>query len=324
MTARIAAPGAFSVVAEGLTRRFEDFVAVDHVSFEVPHGDIFGFLGPNGAGKTTTIRMLLGIIRPTEGRASVLGFDIASQRQAVQERIGYMSQRFSLYGDLTVRENLDFYGRVYGVAGARLAAQRDLALGRTGLVGREGDLARNLAGGYRQRLALACAILHEPQVLFLDEPTAGVDPISRRGFWDFLYGLAEEGRTIFVTTHYMDEAENCRRLAFIDGGRIVRQGSPGELKDAMGGTVIEIDCDQTDVALTALRGEVKSGRLALDEVALYGAQIHAVSGDAEAAKAAMTAVLGAAGVGVRSMDVIAPSLEDVFIASVRGSRPRPA
>src|SRR3990172_5447508 len=215
MTRQMALPAAFSVVAEGLTRRFADFVAVDHVSFNVPHGDIFGFLGPNGAGKTTTIRMLLGIIRPTEGHARVLGFDVATQAQAIQERIGYMSQRFSLYGDLTVRENLDFYGRVYGVDGARLTAQRDLALVRTGLVGRERELARNLAGGFRQRLALACAILHEPQVLFLDEPTAGVDPLSRRRFWELIGEIAERGVSVLVTTHYMDEAEHCHTLGLL-------------------------------------------------------------------------------------------------------------
>jgi len=307
----------YSVVAENLTKQFDSFTAVDHISFRVPRGDIFGFLGPNGAGKTTTIRMLLGLLQPTEGRASVLGFDIVRQAHAIQQRIGYMSQRFSLYGDLTVSENLDFYGRTYGVTRQRLQARRQYALDMTGLHGRENELARNLAGGFRQRLALACAILHEPEVLFLDEPTAGVDPISRRAFWDFLYELAEEGRTIFVTTHYMDEAENCRHLAFIHGGRIIRQGTPAEIKDHMMEQVLEIDCDQADVALAALRDATAARLLPLSELALYGALIHAVAGNVAALRPTIQVILREAGVAVRTMDVIAPSLEDVFIASVK-------
>lgn len=312
----------YSVVAENLTKQFDSFTAVDHISFSVPRGDIFGFLGPNGAGKTTTIRMLLGLLRPTEGRASVLGFDVVSQVHEIQQRIGYMSQRFSLYGDLTVKENLNFYGRTYGVTGRRLRERRQYALDMTGLNGRQNELASNLAGGFRQRLALACAILHEPDLLFLDEPTAGVDPISRRTFWDFLYELAEEGRTIFVTTHYMDEAENCRHLAFILGGRIIRQGTPAEIKDQMTEQVLEIDCDQADRALAALRDATETGRLPLSELALYGALIHAVADDVTALQPLMREILTEAGVGVRTMDVIAPSLEDVFIASVKQSENR--
>ncbi|MFQ5341177.1 MAG: ATP-binding cassette domain-containing protein [Anaerolineae bacterium] len=307
----------YSVVAENLTKQFDSFTAVDHISFSVPRGDIFGFLGPNGAGKTTTIRMLLGLLRPTEGRASVLGFDVVSQVHEIQQRIGYMSQRFSLYGDLTVKENLNFYGRTYGVTGQRLRERRQYALDMTGLHGRQDELASNLAGGFRQRLALACAILHEPELLFLDEPTAGVDPISRRTFWDFLYDLAEEGRTIFVTTHYMDEAENCRHLAFILGGRLIRQGTPAEIKDRMIEQVLEIDCDQADVALATLRDAIEAGRLPLSELALYGALIHAVAGDVAALRPQIREILNEAGVAVRTMDVIAPSLEDVFIASVK-------
>jgi ABC-2 type transport system ATP-binding protein len=309
-----------SVIAENLTKQFDGFTAVDHISFGVPRGDIFGFLGPNGAGKTTTIRMLLGLLKPTAGRASVLGFDIVTQPQQIQQRIGYMSQRFSLYGDLTVIENLNFYGRTYGVTGERLTTRRRYALDMTGLHKRKKELARNLAGGFRQRLALACAILHEPEMLFLDEPTAGVDPISRRAFWNFLYDLAEEGRTIFVTTHYMDEAENCRHLALIQAGRLILQGTPAEIKDRMAQQVLEIDCDQPDVALAALRNAVDAGRLPLEEVALYGALIHTVSDDAAATRPQIRALLEAAGVSVRTLDVIAPSLEDVFIASVKGSK----
>ncbi|MFQ5854972.1 MAG: ATP-binding cassette domain-containing protein [Anaerolineae bacterium] len=312
----------YSVVAEGLTKQFDSFTAVDHISFSVPRGDIFGFLGPNGAGKTTTIRMLLGLLRPTAGHASVLGFDIMTEPHEIQRRIGYMSQRFSLYGDLTVAENIVFYGRTYGVTGQRLRARRRYALDMTGLHGRENELTRNLAGGFRQRLALACAILHEPEVLFLDEPTAGVDPISRRAFWDFLYELAEEGRTIFVTTHYMDEAENCRHLAFIHGGQIILQGTSAEIKDHMTEQVLEIDSDQADQALAALRDATDAGRLSLRELALYGALIHAVADDVAALQPQIREVLTDASVSVRTMDVIAPSLEDVFIASVKQSENR--
>ncbi len=307
----------YSVIAEGLRKDFGDFTAVDGISFRVPYGDIYGFLGPNGAGKTTTIRMLLGLLRPTAGRASVLGLDVATQASHIQERIGYMSQRFSLYGDLTVRENLDFYGRTYGVTGDRLKQRRQFALEMTGLGGRQKELCRHLAGGFRQRLALACAILHEPEVLFLDEPTAGVDPISRRGFWDFLYDLAEADRTVFVTTHYMDEAENCRHLAFIDRGRISLAGTPEEIKEKMHGQVLEIECDPSGHGLAAIRDARDAGELAVGEVALYGARIHVVARDAAAARGPVAAVLAAAGVTVQSIDAIAPSLEDVFISDVR-------
>jgi ABC-2 type transport system ATP-binding protein len=310
----------YSVVAEDLRKDFGDFTAVDGIDFKVPYGDIFGFLGPNGAGKTTTIRMLLGLLRPTSGRASVLGLDVATQASAIQERIGYMSQRFSLYGDLTVRENLGFYGRTYGVTGDRLKERRQFALDMTGLQGREKELCKNLAGGFRQRLALACAILHEPEVLFLDEPTAGVDPISRRGFWDFLYQLADEERTVFVTTHYMDEAENCRRLAFIDQGRISLIGTPAEIKGEMRGEVLEIACRPAGEGLAAIRYARESGRLRVGEVALYGARIHVVADDAAAVSGDVSEILAEAGIEVRAMDTIAPSLEDVFIADVRRRR----
>jgi ABC-2 type transport system ATP-binding protein len=307
----------FSVVAEGLSKDFGEFTAVDGIDLRVPYGDIYGFLGPNGAGKTTTIRMLLGLLRPTSGRASVLGLDVATQSSEIQKRIGYMSQRFSLYGDLTVRENLDFYGRAYGVTGDRLDERRDFALAMTGLRDRQKEMCKNLAGGFRQRLALACAILHEPEVLFLDEPTAGVDPISRRGFWDFLYELAEADRTVFVTTHYMDEAENCRHLAFIDKGRISLTGTPAEIKGQMRGEVIEIDCRPAGAALAAIRDARDAGRLAVGEVALYGARVHVVAANAAAVQADVERELEEADVSVRTMDTIAPSLEDVFISDVR-------
>jgi ABC-2 type transport system ATP-binding protein len=296
-----------------LSKMFGDFTAVDRVSFTIERGAIFGFLGPNGAGKTTTIRMLLGLLRPTSGEATVLGFDIVKQTAEIKKRIGYMSQRFSLYDDLTVDENLNFYGRTYGVRGKRLRARKDFVLNMAGLEGRERELTRNLAGGWKQRLALGTAIVHEPEILFLDEPTAGVDPISRRAFWDLLYDLAEAGTTIMVTTHYMDEAEHCQNLAFIQHGRIVARGSPAEIKETkMRGQVLEIDCDDPALAIPALRGMD-----AFEEVALYGALIHAVAPEVKVLMPRIEEALQRAGVSVRTMDVIVPSLEDVFISSVR-------
>jgi ABC-2 type transport system ATP-binding protein len=302
-----------AVQAIELTKTFGDFTAVDSVTFTIKRGVIFGFLGPNGAGKTTTIRMLLGLLGPTSGAATVLGFDIVRQTAEIKRRIGYMSQRFSLYDDLTVDENLNFFGRTYGVRGKQLRARKDFVLQMAGLEGRERELTRNLSGGWKQRLALGTAIVHEPEILFLDEPTAGVDPISRRAFWDLLYELAEEGTTIMVTTHYMDEAEHCQELAFIQRGRIVASGSPAEIKDTqMRGQVLEIDCENPDLAIPALR---RMG--VFDEVALYGALVHAVAPDVELHRQEISAVLASEGAIARTMDVIAPSLEDVFISSVR-------
>jgi len=303
----------FAVEAVELAKKFGDFTAVDGVTFRIRRGEIFGFLGPNGAGKTTTIRMLLGLLRPTSGHATVLGYDIVRQPDEIRKRIGYMSQRFSLYQDLTVSENLDFYGRTYGVRGKRLEERKRFVIEMAGLVGRERELTRNLSGGWKQRLALGAAILHEPEMLFLDEPTAGVDPISRRAFWDLLYELAEEGTTIFVTTHYMDEAEHCQDLAFIHRGRIIAQGSPEEIKASkMRGQVLEIDCTQPDVAIAVLR---EMGLF--EEVALYGALIHVVAEGVATYKPRIAQALSEAGVQVRAMDVIPPSLEDVFISNVR-------
>lgn len=302
-----------AVEARELTKQFDHFLAVDHVSFVVPRGQIFGFLGPNGAGKTTTIRMLLGLLRPSSGTATVLGLDVVRQATELRKNIGYMSQKFSLYNDLTVVENLNFYAGTYGVRGDRLRLRKQAILQMAGLAGRERDLTKNLAGGWKQRLALGAAILHEPQMLFLDEPTAGVDPISRRIFWNLLYDLAEAGTTIMVTTHYMDEAEQCEQLAFIQGGRLVASGSPQEIKAAhMHGQVLEIACDRPDLAIAPLR------RLGIfEEVALYGALIHVVTEDPEAHRPLIEQVLVEAGVQMSGIDRIAPSLEDVFIASAR-------
>ena len=302
-----------AVHAANLTKRFGDFTAVAGVSFTVDRGAIFGFLGPNGAGKTTTIRMLLGLLKPTSGVAKVLGFDVIQQSTEIRRHIGYMSQRFSLYDDLTVDENLNFYGRTYGVRNQRLRDRKKFVLEMAGLEGRQRELTRNLSGGWKQRLALGTAIIHEPEMLFLDEPTAGVDPISRRAFWDLLYALAERGTTVMVTTHYMDEAEHCQSLAFIQRGRLIVQGSPGVIKDTkMAGQVLEIDCNDPAVAIPILREMAR-----FEEVALYGALIHAVASDVHGLRPEISKRLQAAGVGVRAMDVIAPSLEDVFISSVR-------
>jgi ABC-2 type transport system ATP-binding protein len=301
-----------AIQTAGLTKQFDSFTAVDDLSLTVHQGEIFGFLGPNGAGKTTTIRMLLGLLAPTSGRGRVLGFDVVQQPAQIRQRIGYMSQRFSLYNDLTVSENLNFFGGTYGVRGEALRTRKRTVLAMADLQGRERELARNLAGGWRQRLALGCAILHEPQLLFLDEPTAGVDPLSRREFWDLLYTLSDEGRTILVTTHYMDEAEHCHRLGFIQNGRLVALGSPEQIKAEMDRQVLEVDCTAPEVALQELR------RLeGVDEVSLYGALIHVVTSDPGAVRPQIDAALQRAGSQIHSIEQIAPSLEDVFIASVR-------
>ncbi len=306
-----AAPAA--IVARDLVKRFGSFAAVDGVTFEVPQGSIFGFLGPNGAGKTTTIRMLLGLLQPTAGSALLLGYDVARETLAVRRQLGYMSQKFSLYRDLTVEENLDFYGRVYGLRRERLKRRKTYVLEMAGLEGRERQLTRDLAGGWKQRLALGCAILHEPALLFLDEPTAGVDPISRRAFWDLLYELAEAGATIFVTTHYMDEAERCRDLAFILDGRVIAQGSPHEIKRTkMRGQVLEVTCDNARAAMPILREMA-----AFDEVALYGSRVHLVAPDAADEIPAVRHRLEAEGLAVHAVDEVLPSLEDVFISQVR-------
>ena len=298
----------------GLSKRFGDFTAVNHVSFQVEQGEVLGYLGPNGSGKTTTIRMLLGLLHPTSGKASVLGYDVAQHANSVKRNVGYMSQKFSLYGDLTVVENLNFYGRAYNVWGKQLVARKQEALELAELVGYDRHLTANLAGGFKQRLALATAIIHKPQLVFLDEPTAGVDPVVRRDFWRLLYRLAAEGTTIFVTTHYMDEAEQCHRLAFIYDGKIVATGTPSDIKEKqMHGQVIEIDCDPPGRALEALR---KLGNLA--EVALYGSLVHVVVHDFAAQRAEIEATLNGAGVTTNSLIAIPPSLEDVFIAHARG------
>lgn len=304
---------AISLSVQNLVKQFDHFVAVNDVSFSVQRGEIFGLLGPNGAGKTTTIRMLLGLLTPTSGAGAVLGFDIVRQAEEVRQRVGYVSQKFALYNDLTAAENFDFYAGVYGLKRDVVAARRVQVFPLVGLESETNTRVSALAGGLRQRLALACALAHEPAFLFLDEPTAGVDPISRRMLWDLVYDLAEGGTTILVTTHYMDEAENCNRLAFIYQGKLVAEGTPSEMKASrMLGQVVEIDCEPIDAALSTLR-EMN----VFDEVALYGSLIHAIGADVGANMTRVRASLDARSVATKSMQIIVPSLEDVFIARLR-------
>ncbi len=236
----------YAVQIENLTKTFDDFVAVDNVSIAVTKGEIFGFLGPNGAGKSTTIRVLCGLLKPSSGSAHVVGFDVATQAEEIRQHIGYMSQKFSLYDGLTVEENIDFFSGVYGVAKRRRAERKDYALLMAGLTDRRSSLTRELSGGWKQRLALGCAILHEPPVVFLDKPTSGVDPIARRSFWDLIYQLSEAGQTVFVTTHYMDEAEYCHRVALMYAGKVIALGPPKQLKSDMAQVCQLLQLDTSD------------------------------------------------------------------------------
>ncbi len=308
------------IVVEDLTKKFGDFTAVDHVSFAVDAGQIFGWLGPNGAGKTTTIRILLGLMKPTSGNTFVAGFNSATEAKSVHDQIGYMSQQFTLYNDLTAKQNIHFYGMVHGLSNDDLKQREVEIIKMAGLIGRESALTGTLSGGWKQRLALGCAIVHRPKVVFLDEPTAGVDPISRREFWDLIYGMAKQGVTVLVTTHYMDEAELCQRVGFISGGRLIALDSPSRLKlTQMRGQVLEVRTLTPDLALRALKTAQQTGRITLDEVALYGAQIHAVVPNAQEYKPIIQGLLEEANINVTAIEWIAPTLEDVFISSVKVS-----
>ncbi len=305
------------IVVEHLTKRFGDFTAVDNVSFSVNAGEVFGWLGPNGAGKTTTIRILLGLLKPTAGSTLVLGLNSATQTKAMHARVGYMSQQFTLYNDLTAGENIRFYGGVHGLSSSELRQRQAEIIHMAGLEGREHALTSTLSGGWKQRLALGCAIVHRPRVVFLDEPTAGVDPISRRQFWELIYAMVRDGVTVLVTTHYMDEAELCQRIGFISQGRLIALDSPGRLKQTqMRGQVLEISASNPEKAMRTLKAAQQRGQLPLQEVALYGAQIHAVVPDAQEYKEAVRDVLTADNIQVSSIEWIAPTLEDVFISSV--------
>ncbi len=314
----MAARPELAVSVRDLVRRFGDFVAVDRVSFDVAAGEVFGFLGPNGSGKSTTIRMLTGLLVPSGGSGRVAGFDIVSESQRIKDVIGYMSQKFSLYEDLTVGQNLDFYAGIYRVPKDRKPARKRWALEMAGLLGREASLTRELAGGWRQRLALACAVLHEPRILFLDEPTSGVDPVSRRAFWDLIRTLARDGVTVFVTTHYMDEAEYCDRLALIHQGRKIAEGTPEQLKrERMRGDVLEVAVDRPVEAL-----ELLSREPSVRGAAIFGTLLHAVVADAARDAARVRRVLEEAGLGVEGLERIEPSLEDVFVSAIEAEGER--
>jgi ABC-2 type transport system ATP-binding protein len=293
-----------------LTRLFGNFTAVDQVSFEITRGEIFGLLGPNGAGKTTTIRMLCGILKPTSGEARVMGFDVARQAEDVKQRIGYMSQKFALYNDLTVYENLDFYANLYGVKRetfkSRLAELIDMA----GLRGHEKQRTADLSGAWRQRLALACAIVHEPPMLFLDEPTAGVDPISRREFWEMIYTLAGQGVSVLATTHYMDEAEFCNMIGMMYNARLIALNNPDSLKEGMEGVLLEVDCDQPGAAESVLQALPE-----VTDVAAHGLSLHVLV-ETETAEHAIRQALVQNGIDPRRIDSVLPSLEDVFVSLV--------
>ena len=298
-----------AIVVDHLSRRFGRFVAVDDLTFEVRKGEVFGFLGANGAGKSTTIRMLCGLLTPSAGRALVDGIDVGRDPEGVKRRIGYMSQRFSLYELLTVDQNIRFYAGLYGLRGGRLAARRRFALEMAGLTGREDELARDLSGGWRQRLALGCALLHEPAILFLDEPTGGVDPVSRRDFWRLIDELSRAGTTVLVTTHYLDEAERCDRVAIIHGGRLAALGAIAELKAAFSSRpILEIRASNPVAAMTAL-----DRWASVEKTSLFGTTLHAVLRDGSVAPDDVARVLREAGVQVTSLRPVQPSLEDVFL-----------
>ena len=301
-----------SVVVRNLERRFGAFIAVNRVSFEVRKGEIFGFLGPNGAGKSTTIRMLCGLLAPTSGEGTVAGFDLTTRAEKIKQNIGYMSQRFSLYEDLTVEENINFYSGIYRIPAERKGERKDWVLRTAGLSDHRSTKTAFLSGGWKQRLALGCAVLHEPPILFLDEPTSGVDPISRRRFWELIYELAGKGVTVFVTTHYMDEAEYCDRLGLIYRGELVAIGTPEELKTRlMKEEVLEIRSDRPQDAIGLL--EALSG---VKGAALFGKGIHAVVDRAEVSIPVLRAALETGGFAVGRIEKIVPTLEDVFVSLV--------
>ena len=302
-----------AVTVRDLTRTFGDFVAVDHINLSVAKGEIFGFLGPNGAGKSTTIKMLCGLLMPTHGAGTVGGYDIIAQSEEIKQNIGYMSQKFSLYEDLTVEENIQFFSGIYSVPESKKEARKEWSLEMAELKDKRATLTRTLPGGYKQRLALGCAMLHEPPILFLDEPTSGVDPISRRRFWNMIYEMARAGSTVFVTTHYMDEADYCDRLALIYRGKIIAEGTPNELrKNYMTRDVLEIEADHLVEAMEILE---KQGISA----AIFGSLLHATVDDAKSAVQVIYKKLGESNIIVRRVERIVPSLEDVFVTLIETS-----
>jgi len=307
---------AYAVETRDLTRRFGKRVAVDHLNLQVRAGELYGFLGPNGAGKSTTLRMLCGILEPSEGGGTVLGIDLARDPERIKSVIGYMSQRFSLYDDLSVVENLTFYARVYEVSGAQRSARLGRMIQLADLAGRESQIAGTLSGGYRQRLALACALVHSPRLIFLDEPTAGVDPVSRRNFWGLIRRLADQGTTIVVTTHYMDEAELCDSLGFIYQGKLIAQGSPAVIKsETFRRPVIEVE-----VADLRRASDVLADWDAVEEVVRIGTRLRVVLGPRHAGAASVGEFLSQAGLPPRWVHDVEPSVEDLFVSFVDKER----
>lgn len=305
-----------SIEVKNLTKKFGKFVSVDSISFDVKTGEVFGFLGANGAGKSTTIRMLCGILEPTSGDAAVGGFSILKDPDKIKKSIGYMSQKFSLYNDLTAAENIRFFGSVYGLKNDKLRMRKEWVLKMAGLEGRENAMTKNLATGFKQRLALGCAVIHEPKIVFLDEPTGGVDPISRRNFWDFINELSQMGTTVFVTTHYLDEAEFCNRIMMIDAGKIIAGGSPKELKtNYLKNPILEIECDRIDDAM-----QIVDKITWLRKAAYFGKYLHVMIADdnphssvEETIDDIRQILTEQNGIIVSRIDRIIPSLEDVFV-----------
>ncbi|MCK9213133.1 ATP-binding cassette domain-containing protein [Rhodoferax sp.] len=301
----------FAVEVRDLTRVFGDFVAVDRISLNVEKGQVFGFLGPNGAGKSTTIRMLCGLLLPSSGEGRVAGFDVMTESETIKRHIGYMSQKFSLYDDLSVEENIDFYTGIYNVQRNKRKQRKDWVLEMAGLTDKRNHLTGSLVGGWKQHLALGCAVLHEPPILFLDEPTSGVDPLSRRQFWDMIAQMSHRGTTVFVTTHYMEEAEYCDELALIYRGRMIAHGKPAEIKTLIPEDILEIRVERPFEALERLEG---SGLV--QEAALFGDALHAVVGNAATASSALSDFLAQQGFAVQAIRQVTPSLEDVFVSLI--------
>jgi ABC-2 type transport system ATP-binding protein len=302
---------AYAVTVQGLRKLFGAFVAVDDVSFEVHRGEVFGFLGPNGAGKTTTIKMLTGLVLPTSGKGLVAGLDIMKETELIKTQIGYMSQLFSLYANLTVEENIALFSGLYSVERARRAERREWVLEMAGLKEMRRRMTGELSLGWKQRLALGCAVLHEPPILFLDEPTSGVDPISRRAFWDLIYSFTERGTTVFVTTHYMEEAEYCNRLALMNRGRLIALDTPPALRAGLREPLLEIRTRDSAAAVEALEKAPW-----VIEAGMFGRAVHVIVRDAEGARAKIPGLLAERGIALDGIEEIAPSLEDVFVSLV--------
>ncbi len=310
----------WTVELDDLVKRFGDFVAVDHVSLQVRQGEIFGFLGPNGAGKSTAIRILCGLLTPTSGRASVTGYDVGTQPEEVRRHIGYMSQKFSLYDDLTVEQNIEFFSRMYGVPRERRPERKQYVLGLAGITGRRNALTGTLSGGWKQRLALGCAILHDPPVIFLDEPTSGVDPIARRAFWELIRDLSKTGHTIFVTTHYMDEAEYCHRLALMYRGKVIALGTPAELKQNPNSTgLLRLETSDPLETMRAMESLPE-----VSEAAVFGRGLHVTVQEEVSGAKAIRRKLEQQGIAIRRLEPITPSLEDVFVRLIEAEERKAA